>query len=417
MVVITYGDIEVEVEGARWRDGDVWVPIEGLPSAVGWDVRPEGVCAGETCVPLPPGATWWDDEFFNLSAFARHIGLAEASDSERAVVAFVVPGEGSPRPGSVDAPDFTLPDLDGNLHSLSDHRGEKVVLFTWGSFCGCRFDLPGWQALYDELKSDGFTVIAVAEDAGGAATAGPWIRPSGMEEQYPPAILDLMGWDAAAWESAAPPEYPCLIDERHQLSLLYGMVNVPTAVWIDEEGRIVRPPEPAGVTEAFKAIDLASFSMPPDAVETGSRHRNRYFDAVRDWVRRGSDSPAALPPIRRSTSSGGRIPTRPRSTSPRRPGCGPRTGPTSARPASSPTPTPSVSSTPARSSGGRSRPGAKERSTRRSISRRSSERHRRPPAGRRGPGPGDGRRRSRRRHPPPPPVRGSRPGRGRPARR
>jgi len=296
MVVITYGDIEVEVEGARWRDGDVWVPIEGLPSAVGWDVRPEGVCAGETCVPLPPGATWWDDEFFNLSAFARHIGLAEASDSERAVVAFVVPGEGSPRPGSVDAPDFTLPDLDGNLHSLSDHRGEKVVLFTWGSFCGCRFDLPGWQALYDELKSDGFTVIAVAEDAGGAATAGPWIRPSGMEEQYPPAILDLMGWDAAAWESAAPPEYPCLIDERHQLSLLYGMVNVPTAVWIDEEGRIVRPPEPAGVTEAFKAIDLASFSMPPDAVETGSRHRNRYFDAVRDWVRRGSDSPAALPP-------------------------------------------------------------------------------------------------------------------------
>src|SRR5438270_7856863 len=117
-----------------------------------------------------------------------------------------------------------------------------------------------------------------------------------MEEQYPQPMLDLMGWDADAWKGAAPPEYPCLVDERHQLALLYGMVNVPSAVWIDEEGRIVRPPEPAAVTEAFKAVDLASFSLPPDAVETGFRHRNRYLDAVRDWVRRGPDSPAALPP-------------------------------------------------------------------------------------------------------------------------
>jgi hypothetical protein len=136
----------------------------------------------------------------------------------------------------------------------------------------------------------------VAEDAGGAASTGPWIRPSSLEEQYPQPILDLMGWDAAAWEGAAPPEYPCLIDERHELARLYGMVNVPSAVWIDEDGRIVRPPEPAGVSEAFKAVDLETFSMPPDAIEAGSAARNRYFDAVRDWVRRGPDSPAALLP-------------------------------------------------------------------------------------------------------------------------
>jgi hypothetical protein len=138
-------------------------------------------------------------------------------------------------------------------------------------------------------------VLAVAQDAGGAATTRPWIRPTNMAEQYPQPILDLMGWDAQAWANAAPPEYPCLIDEKHQVSQLYGMVNVPTAVWIDEEGRIVRPPEPAAVNEAFKAIDLATFTMPPDAVAAGSQHRNRYLDAIRDWVRRGSDSPAALP--------------------------------------------------------------------------------------------------------------------------
>src|SRR5207248_1920922 len=124
-------------------------------------------------------------------------------------------------------PDFTLRDHDGNLHALSDHRGEKVVLLTWAPFCGCRFDLPGWQALYEELQSEGFTVLAVAEDAGGAETAGPWIRPTSFEEQYPQPVLDLMGWDAETWARAAAPAYPCLIDQRHEVARRYGMVNVP----------------------------------------------------------------------------------------------------------------------------------------------------------------------------------------------
>ncbi len=135
----------------------------------------------------------------------------------------------------------------------------------------------------------------MAQDAGGAANTGPWIRPTDMEAQYPPPIRDLMGWDDDAWRKAAPPAFPCLIDERHLVSSLYGMVNVPMAAWIDEEGRIVRPPEPAAVNEAFKAIDLATFSMPPEAIELGSKHRNRYFDAIRDWVRHGADSPAVVP--------------------------------------------------------------------------------------------------------------------------
>lgn len=134
MVVITYGDTEVEIEDAGWRDGELWLPLEGLPSAVGWDVRPEGVCAGEVCVPTPPGTTWWDDESFNLSAFARHIGMAEAADAGRGVVAYEVPRQRVAGPATVEAPDFTLPDLDGNLHSRSDYRGRKVVLLTWASY-------------------------------------------------------------------------------------------------------------------------------------------------------------------------------------------------------------------------------------------------------------------------------------------
>ncbi|MDQ1567617.1 MAG: hypothetical protein QOF96_2497 [Actinomycetota bacterium] len=133
MAVVNYADNEVEVEGARWRDGDVWVPAEALRTATGWELRPEGVCAGESCVPLPPGATWSGDDGFNLSAFGRHLGLAEAADADRGLVAFV-PGPGGAGPTSVEAPDFTLPDLDGNLHSLSDFRGRKVLLLAWGSY-------------------------------------------------------------------------------------------------------------------------------------------------------------------------------------------------------------------------------------------------------------------------------------------
>ena len=83
-----------------------------------------------------PVSTWSDGETFNLSAFAAHIGMAEAAEVGHAgegIVAFV-PTDRPGGAGSVEAPDFTLPDLDGNLHSLSDHRGKKVVLLTWASF-------------------------------------------------------------------------------------------------------------------------------------------------------------------------------------------------------------------------------------------------------------------------------------------
>jgi len=134
MVVINYGETEVEVEGARWRDGDVWLPSDELLPVAGWELKEEGVCAGEVCVPVPPGATWSDGEAFNLSAFARHIGLAEATDEERDIVAYEAPRRTERGPGALEAPDFTLPDLDGEFHSLSDYRGRKVLLLAWASF-------------------------------------------------------------------------------------------------------------------------------------------------------------------------------------------------------------------------------------------------------------------------------------------
>ena len=124
-----------------------------------------------------------------------------------------------------------------------------------------------WQALFDELQGHGFTVIAVALDD--PAGARPWIE-------------------------GARPTYPCLIDREHHLADLYGLVNVPQAVWIDEDGRIVRPPETAGATDGFRRMDRRTFTMPEEAAAERVQVRQRYLDAVRDWARAGRASRHAL---------------------------------------------------------------------------------------------------------------------------
>jgi tetratricopeptide (TPR) repeat protein len=111
--------------------------------------------------------------------------------------------------------------------------------------------LPGWQSFFHALKDKNFMIVSVAEDTGGVKDAGQWI-------------------------SAAKPEYTALIDDKHLVTHFYIMVNVPTAVWINEQGRIVRPNEVAYVDNRYKAmhgIDAAP-----------------YLDAIRDWVANGDRS-------------------------------------------------------------------------------------------------------------------------------
>lgn len=124
-----------------------------------------------------------------------------------------------------------------------------------------------WQSLFDELKDLGFTVLAVAMDQPEAAR--PWIE-------------------------AAKPAYPCLIDQNHHLADLFNLVNVPQSLWIDEAGRIVRPPETAGSTDGFRAMDREKFTMPEAALADRQRVKDLYLNAVRDWVRQGTASVNAL---------------------------------------------------------------------------------------------------------------------------
>lgn len=125
-----------------------------------------------------------------------------------------------------------------------------------------------WQALQDELADQRFVVIAVAMDS----------RPG----------------DPVPWIEAAKPTYPALIDRDHRLAELYGIVNVPQAVWIDEMGRIVRPAEPAGAYEGFRKMNRTTREMPEEAAGLTARAKTTYLEAIRDWVRNGTRSPHAF---------------------------------------------------------------------------------------------------------------------------
>ena len=128
-----------------------------------------------------------------------------------------------------------------------------------------------WQALYEEVKDQNFVIIAVAEESRGAQTAREWIE-------------------------LAKPSYPVLIDREHRVADLYNMVNVPQAVWIDEQGQIVRPAETAGSHDAWRARNREDLSLPASATQLAEQAKQSYVDAVRDWAVHGTASRHAFSP-------------------------------------------------------------------------------------------------------------------------
>ena len=97
-----------------------------------------------------------------------------------------------------------------------------------------------WQALHHELSPLGLTVITVA--------------------------LDKRAEDARPWIEAAAPEHPSLIDADYVLADLYNVVNVPTVLWIDEEGRIVRPNDVHFVDETYTGVHGFRSDKPIEAL-------------------------------------------------------------------------------------------------------------------------------------------------------
>jgi hypothetical protein len=133
-VTILYGETALVSDEAR-EDGErLWLSPDDLRAATGWYPQPQGLCRGDACVPLGDGATDAHGRV-NVVALAERLNQPVVHDGGRSAWAFgVSSSQRSQELQSLTAPDFTLPDLDGKLHSLSDYRGKKVFLHSYGSY-------------------------------------------------------------------------------------------------------------------------------------------------------------------------------------------------------------------------------------------------------------------------------------------
>lgn len=102
------------------------------PALLGWERKPEGLCRGDVCIPVPADVGEGPIEAATLASL---LGRPAAIDTAERVAAFAAPAaERAEALRSGIAPDFELADLDGTTHRLSDFRGNKVVLYAYASW-------------------------------------------------------------------------------------------------------------------------------------------------------------------------------------------------------------------------------------------------------------------------------------------
>ena len=136
-----YLDRVVTLEQTLADPTDLWVTKADLARINDFELKPEGACLGSLCIPVANdpreqllveqgGESW-----LNLTGFARKVGQEVVVESEEAVWSFgPIPAVRSSFTKTAIAPDFALPNRDGELVRLSDHRGKKVLILTWASW-------------------------------------------------------------------------------------------------------------------------------------------------------------------------------------------------------------------------------------------------------------------------------------------
>ncbi len=112
-----------------------------------------------------------------------------------------------------EAPDFTLPDLEGNQIALSDHRGEVVLINFWATWCPpCRVEMPDMEAVYREHKDDGFEIL-------------------GVDQREPKELVEEFVTERGF-------SWIFLLDEDFDVSQEYSATSIPRSILVDRDGTV-----------------------------------------------------------------------------------------------------------------------------------------------------------------------------------
>jgi hypothetical protein len=128
---ILYQDRAIKLDNSRVEGNDLWVRSADLPRVNEFEVKPQGACRADICIPLSKDLK--KAEWFNLSGFARKVGQAAVADSNVWSYGEVPLLRGTYFNSRI-APDFAVPDRKGHIVHLSDFRGKKVLVVTWASW-------------------------------------------------------------------------------------------------------------------------------------------------------------------------------------------------------------------------------------------------------------------------------------------
>lgn len=112
-----------------------------------------------------------------------------------------------------EAPDFALPDLDGDEIALSDHRGEVVLINFWATWCPpCRVEMPDLEAVYRQHGDEGFEILGVDQR-----------EPVDLVEDY----VTERGFS-----------WVFLLDEDFDVSRDYSATSIPKSILVDRDGTV-----------------------------------------------------------------------------------------------------------------------------------------------------------------------------------
>lgn len=122
------------------------------------------------------------------------------------------------------ATDFTLRDIENQAVSLADYRGSVVLMNFWATWCGpCMQEMPHLQAMYDELKGQGFVVLSVStDDARDASKVKPLVKAKRLTF---PVVLDKETTVVSQYNPAKTLPYTVLIDRDGKIAKVHQGYN------------------------------------------------------------------------------------------------------------------------------------------------------------------------------------------------